>query len=430
MSQPNSSFRSIEERRKEVYQNVEFSDEKEAFDNYVSRDLFAAVMDKFDVPFEKFDGCAIANLIDKDITYGTGESGYVMPVVRNNETIDKILSDAQILGDLAVKDYDISDINSAFDLCLYKDSMPDGWFESNEEGYPEIKYSNNDYACEIRSPFHEAIIGMIASRNTVYSSPNFMKIYSMSVCNIKDKNYGAGFIFMEKISNTLDKLISSNQFMSFDIDNIIFEVMHALACIQHPNLMLMHGDLHTGNIFLYKFQNNKPEAEYLEYIVDNKKFYINNTTKNYILKMGDWDWGAKFAEPRILNSIYAMAEVHPTYYAPAYDIQFFLHMLAIELDKQKIHYTPFLEECLDWAYKGEHHALDEAEEYHRGTMNSDIRRVNIDYGDITARNFFDQSFVSNKYSKANSSNIYRDYANVNYQKNEIKEPHIKKKRRN
>lgn len=402
-------------------------------------DLFLDLTRMFEIPLEKFDGCKISNTLDSKDFISSGVSGRVYKIhqdkiIQNDDYTQDVSSllPPSISTELVVKDFPIlTDAKTMFDLCYYSDLSRAGKlkYKSNEVGGETI-INDKDYACETESPMLETLLGIIASSNTIFTSPNFLKIHSFSPCTVDVLNkknqihkpdYNSGFIFMEYITTSFYKYIESKPMSDLDFDYIIFEVMHAFACMQHPQLELVHYDLHMGNVFLYEYKNDneKPQVDTLEYVVNGNKFYLDNRRKKFLFKMGDWDRGAKFSHPRLLNALHhEIPGVYPTYYAPAYDIQLFFDSVAASSKKR----TPFFEECYKWAFTRAQTSSNLSSKKPISRWNDidgnivDIKTINKQFPHVTADNFFKQDFVQRKFGAHNqqSYNVFRNYAIVDY----------------
>lgn len=471
----------------ETYKNTinNHEDIYNTFVEYMNNVLFNSISKTFDLSIQRFDGCLLANKINKKEDYlGGGASGYVMNIrdslmispTKNTpykQDVNTFIPD-DIAGAIAVKDFKIKipanidtdkDITKfIFNICRYSELNKEykKLFRSTSAIPDDYRPGDDDFACTFDDQtLLEILLGLIATHNNVYSSPNFLKIYSFSPCftqiNPKNKSksviatdYLTGFVYMEHITKPLRAYIENNELSDKDIEYIVFEVMHAFACMQHPNLQLVHYDLHDANVFIYEYKDDdiqKPQGDYLEYIVNGDKFYLDNSEKKYIFKMGDWDWGAKFSNktsPRILNIFHnrrgpGLENGHPTFYSPAYDIQFFLFSVADALynrtdsDGYKLRIIPeFIKDCCDWAFQDVKYYVDEPKGRYfnpmifyskimiDGGLVTKSDNVNVDYlqtlKHVNAAEFFQQDFVKNKFKLDTTKHIRINerYAEVDY----------------
>lgn len=336
-------------------------------------------------------------------------------------------------SDLVVKIAKVTQLQMKyfFSKCI---SQQRGWFskELPPPGYSgSVFYPTGveDYHCEQQTRvgnrvvtnepvFFEYMMGVIASnpvhrakkqRKTYYDSVNFLKYDSVSLC---DKNWltlqkpgdkektkmrdaaQTTHLYMEKITGSLYNLMKKGAIDLIDIDGIIIQVMFAFACMQHPGVMMVHNDLHIQNVFLLENKDRDIlDSDFGEYTVNHRKYTIPTQYLRYIFKMGDFDWGAKYSHPMLINEKTHNVACIPNYYNTAYDIVYFISSLA----KTRINggYSRVLGYTLDWIFQGRpHFTVGKMGPYYRDDMNMDVRKIKYDFPHVSAEEFFKQPFVT------------------------------------
>lgn len=149
---------------------------------------------------------------------------------------------------------------------------------------------------------------------------NFIETFYFAICATPYKKLAEYYIFMEQIDDNLHSYLKSD-FPEKFYNNIYIQILFAVAMYQH-NGKIVHGDLHSGNIFLLKQSsasfNGKsilPEEDYMEYRYKGKSFYIptfktSPDESQFVVKIGDWDRAVKYSKPMI-GSRETMAKQYP-----------------------------------------------------------------------------------------------------------------------
>lgn len=170
-------------------------------------------------------------------------------------------------------------------------------------GFPNetIRAPKNSYLCQ-NETYSEYMISLLVSEIYFYSEKciNFIGILDMITCS----SLSYQFIFMEKIDDDLSSAIWERKLNQGQFDYLMIQYFVAVALYQ--KLEIVHGDTHSGNLFLSKITKNQIwkktkllNVEVFEYKVDGYKFYIPNL--RVILKIGDWGFACKYSHPEILN---------------------------------------------------------------------------------------------------------------------------------
>lgn len=135
-------------------------------------------------------------------------------------------------------------------------------------------------------------------------SVNFIDIFYFATCsNVPNVSDIRQYTFMERIGGSLGSLLKSD--FSKDIPGVYLQIVHAINTYQNI-YGIVHGDLHTGNVFVIETDKvvweKSPLAstDILEYEIDeNSSFYVSS---KYIVKIGDFGFGCKFSPRMVCNS--------------------------------------------------------------------------------------------------------------------------------
>jgi serine/threonine protein kinase len=282
----------------------------------------------------------------------------------------------------------------------------------------KYKLSRASFICT--SPLTEYMISKLCGD---FFSINFLKMYQFELCENE-------YTLMEKSTTTLLKFFQKNVRISrtgdpFRDENeknaILFQVLHALACMQNENVKIVHGDLHLDNIFLTEITDETlwhgqllRNFSHLEYRVENRSFFVPLRDMRYIVKIADFGYAAKYAEPVILNPIRNKVKLIPDYFAPAYDLGYFIFSLGTKTYWDPVNYpssfSRFFNIVRNFVFpkKLANATLDHPmfvnqskvdKDYYRSNMNMDTRRVNDDFPITVFDVFANVKMLENMYKK-------------------------------
>jgi serine/threonine protein kinase len=210
--------------------------------------------------------------------------------------------------------------------------------------YPEqTTVSKGDIVCD--DVYTEYLIALLAGKIARSGkSANFFDTFYFATCD--DKKKQAHYTFMEMIDTSLratlpcvsEKTYKKRQKGSMYpevMDYILVQTLHSIGVLQSW-YKIVHGDLHTGNIFLEivtpetTFGGKKLlEVDYYEYRINGKSIYIpGGKACPFIVKIGDWGLASKFSKPQIFNKLVIKdgytapdgTKLIPNFYTPAYDV--------------------------------------------------------------------------------------------------------------
>jgi serine/threonine protein kinase len=253
------------------------------------------------------------------------------------------------------------------------------YYESNNRPRTTLTLKAGSYVCESET-FSEYLISLlVADLYRTGTSIHFINTFSFATClseemvKKKMKERVHQYIFMERIDNTLEKVLMKcilkkpkqikigfekiksindfttvlrmrNDFFNDVLASIIIQVLHSFVVIQ-DKFKLVHGDLHLENVFLEfvtpetTWKGEKLlECDYYEYKIGRVSIYTPGGHKMPLLaKLGDWGLGSKFSEPAILRSevVDGVYEEYPNFYSEIYDSLVFLGGLFREYPKNE-----------------------------------------------------------------------------------------------
>lgn len=183
------------------------------------------------------------------------------------------------------------------------------------------------------------------------SSINFIDTFYFATCSTPSMDKISQYTFMERIDTTLNKLVGDKNKgpvygkapKDKEIISIYLQVIHALAVMQN-RYSIVHGDLHTDNVFIEKNTPDKKwknelldDVDTLEFKLDGQdSIYIPSIETTYIAKLGDWGLSVKYPtenNPIIIgdenvfdygyNQGNGAGPWLPNFYSQAYDTAYF-----------------------------------------------------------------------------------------------------------
>ena len=188
------------------------------------------------------------------------------------------------------------------------------------------------------------------------------------------------YTFMERVSTTLRKMIAclrapappsgplpasilktlpGENNTSVNIMCITVQILHALYVLQRDKLRIVHGDLHSDNVFIELITNDTMwngqrliDAHYYEYQVEGKSIYIpGGKAFPFIVKIGDYGLSCKYASPMIVRDEVMTDGVNtgdgtgawlPNFFSPSYD------MFVIIVDLMIMTGNDFITRIYEW----------------------------------------------------------------------------------
>ena len=146
------------------------------------------------------------------------------------------------------------------------------------------------------------------------------------------------YTLMERIDTELRKYIETGGLNDAGFINVAIQVIHSIGMMQKYEIV--HGDMHTGNIFLdviddeYKWNGQLlSKFDYFEYQCGDFSIFI--PYHPVIAKIGDFGLSVKYSKPMIgdketIKNGYA--DWLPRFFSKSYDIVYFLNFCRITCD--------------------------------------------------------------------------------------------------
>lgn len=192
------------------------------------------------------------------------------------------------------------------------------------------------------------LIGRIAQSGR---SINFFDTFYFATCDgPESKKYH--YTFMEKIDRDLDSTLGCVSEKSYGtkvitkakypqiMSYLLIQILHAIGVMQ-STYQIVHGDLHTGNIFLDVVSPSTTfndqsllDAHYYEYRVNGTSIYIpGGKACPFIVKLGDWGFACKYSPRKVMNAEVAEHGMTrgkrmwiPNFYSRSYDV---VHVVSV-----------------------------------------------------------------------------------------------------
>lgn len=155
----------------------------------------------------------------------------------------------------------------------------------------------------------------------------------------------AGHVIMEKAHGSLDKDGLETVLKEGGTDglrSLLFQVGHAVLCMQ-VYYKMVHYDLNLGNIFYFEAgsvsapwreDRSFSDVSVWRYQLNDREYRLRQS--RYLYKIGDFGFGAKFAQPAIMQDQVYTSEFKDRYniapkFQRSYDLLFFLACIYFHL---------------------------------------------------------------------------------------------------
>lgn len=239
-----------------------------------------------------------------------------------------------------------------------------GQVRSHAEPNKILEFPAGSYLC-IENTYSEYLISLLVGE--IYragTSINFLDTFNFATCSeypppasviaafkkIADveneelesvERLSAQYTFVEKIDGVLKSLLATIDHKY--LPGLVVQLLHAIATYQ-SQYKLVHGDLHTENIFYLEVKPDTmwngqllSQAQYYLYKVGDTNLYIPQSP--YILKVGDWGLSVKYSSPIVgdrytiengYNERNGLGPTLPNFYSENYDMMYSLYMFNRE----------------------------------------------------------------------------------------------------
>jgi hypothetical protein len=202
--------------------------------------------------------------------------------------------------------------------------------------------------------FSEYVISLLVSK--LYTQKlciNFIETLAFYGCPRPEKSSMNLYTIMQLIDGTLAKLIKKVHLIYTDLDGLYIQLLAAIGAYQNA-YMIVHGDLHTNNIFVEKINESTMWGEHKVSEYDVFSYSVGGTNvyfpaSKYIIKIGDWGLACKYS-PRMvcnLNTMYTGYDQGdeegpwlPNWFEPSYDMLFATNAIRF------ISSSPFIDRAL------------------------------------------------------------------------------------
>lgn len=210
------------------------------------------------------------------------------------------------------------------------------------DGKGKISVPPKSLVCKstITEPIISLMVGEFARDE---SSINFIDTFYFATCKPEFQ-----YTFMERVDTTLEKIRTQKSVYGKppeekEIISIYLQVVHALSVLQN-RYAIVHGDLHTDNVFIEKVTPNTKwrgqlldDIDTLEFELDgHDSIYIPSKESTYLAKLGDWGMAVKYptednniviGNENIFEDGYdqedGLGPLMPNFYSQVYDVAYF-----------------------------------------------------------------------------------------------------------
>jgi serine/threonine protein kinase len=233
--------------------------------------------------------------------------------------------------------------------CLTKRLHRYDYRDSDRKG--KIIIPPGSYLC-MDERYSEYMLGLLVSNTT--PNLNYVRIMGFATCYKPELRQ---YTFMEKISMSLIDAVSDDLVTENDMVSILLQLILSLKYLQTN--MIMHNDLHVGNIFLDEIDKDTVydgvHLNQIDYICYNRNLYVPKG--KYIVKLGDWGFGCKYGNRMILNKSVMEGSTKiplPNWFFPLYDLVFSLCDIYVHTEDR----SPLLKSLMnyvtdsDWSRPG------------------------------------------------------------------------------
>lgn len=253
------------------------------------------------------------------------------------------------------------------DLCRTTEQLHYRTTNNNSQVIPAGSYVCDNVA------YSEYILSLIVSDfYRTGKSINFIEMFGFATCKNIDKSIlklskkesYSQYIFMEKISFSLRKLVEKTSLTENDVRSIVIQTIFAIGCMEtYGNIS--HNDLHPDNIFLEVidestlFQGKSVHSsDFFHYSFNGENIFFPRG--RYIVKLGDFGFGVKWSAP-IVAPLAVIEDLSrgwmPNFYSETYDTAYFILSMLVELqvstdDFGLVQPVQFIERLLDFCTHG------------------------------------------------------------------------------
>ena len=276
------------------------------------------------------------------------------------------------------------------------------------DGNGDITVPEGSIICE--NAITESIISIILSE--LYRtgiSINFVDVIYFATCK-KGSNVSQ-YTFMEKIDASLVSVVDQYK-NEREIAAAYLQIVHAVALYQ-KYARVVHGDLHTANVFVLNKNSVKWKGEelkdqdYFEYVVGKHSYFIKASDVPYIMKIGDFGLSVLHGPSKVIGDSYVFENGYdqydgygpwiPNYYNEAYDL-----LVVTERFRMAFPHSTFIKKVMAWMLEIPH--PDMVANIYAEMINPTSRRpllhyLNTNFQHVSPKALMEQDFFIKEFAE-------------------------------
>lgn len=191
-----------------------------------------------------------------------------------------------------------------------------------DESLDECVVENDVHVCW-SSSIVEYILGVLLSPRFLHF-PGFINVFSVFLCD--DSGNEDTYLFMERVNGGTLKNMKSGPDSKVNFESCVIQTIFCI--LKYQTLKICHNDLHSENVM---WEESVSKVQNFCYIVSGEYYFF--PAGEYISKIIDFGFGAKYSDPKIILDDVRNSSLFPKNFTKWYDLLFFLRS-CLELENK------------------------------------------------------------------------------------------------